>query len=67
PYNVVDLQHCKSHFSYYTCLSRSSIASGTAIVQAFDSRAITKGISGFLRQEFRELELLNEITRSKYV
>ncbi|KAJ7279581.1 hypothetical protein C8J57DRAFT_1021095, partial [Mycena rebaudengoi] len=51
-YNVVDLQHCKSHFSYYTCLSRSSTASGTAIVQAFDSRTITKGISGFLRQEF---------------
>jgi hypothetical protein len=35
------------------------------IVQAFDTRLITKGITGFLRQEFRELELLNKITLSK--
>ncbi|KAJ7198209.1 hypothetical protein C8J57DRAFT_1262512 [Mycena rebaudengoi] len=62
-YNVVDLQHCKTHFSYYTCLSRSSSAEGTAIVQAFATKVITKGITGYLRQEFRELELLNEITR----
>jgi hypothetical protein len=65
-FNVVDLQHCKSHFSYYTCLSRSSTAAGTAIVQAFATTAITKGITGYLRQEFRELELLNEITEGKY-
>jgi hypothetical protein len=65
-FNVVDLQHCKSHFSYYTCLSRSSTAACTAIVQAFATTAITKGIAGYLCQEFRELELLNEITEGKY-
>ncbi|KAK7035610.1 hypothetical protein R3P38DRAFT_2771234 [Favolaschia claudopus] len=31
-----------------------------------DPSEITKGISGFLRQEFRELELLNEITRRRF-
>ncbi|KAJ6618448.1 hypothetical protein B0H10DRAFT_1698108, partial [Mycena sp. CBHHK59/15] len=40
--NVVDLNNCKTHFSYYTVLSR-----GTS-------------------QEFRELELLNEITELRY-
>ncbi|KAJ7237791.1 hypothetical protein C8J57DRAFT_1439129 [Mycena rebaudengoi] len=58
-YNVVDLQHCKTHFS--------SSAEGTAIVQAFATKVITKGITGYLCQEFRELELLNEITRGKYM
>ncbi|KAJ7272218.1 hypothetical protein C8J57DRAFT_1064373 [Mycena rebaudengoi] len=37
------------------------------IVQAFDTRLITKGITGYLCQEFGELELLNKITWSKYV
>jgi hypothetical protein len=31
-----------------------------------DTSKITKGISGYLRQEFRELEILNEITRLRY-
>jgi hypothetical protein len=56
-YNVVDLQHCKSHFSYYTCLSRSSTAEGTAIVQAFNTKLITKGISGFLRLKSLGLDI----------
>ncbi|KAJ7281124.1 hypothetical protein C8J57DRAFT_949259, partial [Mycena rebaudengoi] len=37
------------------------------IVQAFDTRLITKGITGFLCQKFRELELSNKITWSKYM
>ncbi|KAJ7197869.1 hypothetical protein C8J57DRAFT_1105400 [Mycena rebaudengoi] len=37
------------------------------VVQAFDTRLITKGITGFLHQEFRELELLNKIIWSKYM
>ncbi|KAJ7908017.1 hypothetical protein B0H13DRAFT_1532673, partial [Mycena leptocephala] len=65
-YNVVDLNNCRSHFSYYTCLSRSTTASGTAIVQGFNTKPITNGISGYLRQEFRDLELLNEITKARY-
>src|SRR5882762_10076309 len=33
PKNPVDLSNCRSHQSYYTCLSRSATASGTVIVQ----------------------------------
>ena len=50
----------------YTCLSRGSSLEGTAIVQGFDCTRITGGLSGYLRQEFRELELLDEITRLRY-
>ncbi|KAJ7321527.1 hypothetical protein DFH08DRAFT_712897 [Mycena albidolilacea] len=64
--NVVDLNNCKDHFSYYTALSRSSTSAGTIILQGMDTFKITKGIHGSLRQEFRELELLNEITRLRW-
>jgi hypothetical protein len=66
PDNPVDLSSCKNHQSYYTCLSRSATADGTIIVQGFDPMQITGGASGYLRQEFRELELLDEITRLRY-
>ena len=66
PKNLVDLSNCRSHQSYYTCLSRSATASGTVIVQSFSPRLITCGASGYLRQEFRELELLDEITKLRY-
>jgi hypothetical protein len=66
PINVMDLGHCKSFQSYYTCLSRSASAEGTAIIQGFSTDKITKGISGFLRQEFRELNMLNQITILRY-
>jgi hypothetical protein len=64
--NVVDLGHCKNFQSYYTCLSRSASAEGTVIIQGFATEKITKGISGFLRQEFRELNILNDITTLRY-
>ena len=66
PYNVVNLSHCKNFQSIYTCLSRSSNAAGTLIVQGFNSAKITQGLSGHLRQEFRELHLLNDITKKIY-
>ncbi|KAF8183537.1 hypothetical protein K438DRAFT_1599658 [Mycena galopus ATCC 62051] len=66
PINVVDLNNCRTHFSYYTAMSRGTTSEGTLIVQGMDSSKITKGISGYLRQEFRELEILNEITRLRY-
>ena len=66
PYNVVELMHGKNHLSYYTALSRSATAEGTVIIQGFDSTKITKGIHGNLRQEFRELNLLDEITEMRY-
>jgi hypothetical protein len=36
---------------------------GTLIVQSLQPSVITGGCSGWLRQEFHDLELLNEITR----
>ncbi|KAF8870506.1 hypothetical protein BD779DRAFT_1455303, partial [Infundibulicybe gibba] len=65
-YNVVDLNNCYLHQSYYTALSRSASAAGTIILQGFDAKKITGGASGALRQEFRELEFLDEITRLTY-
>jgi hypothetical protein len=66
PYNVVHLNSCHSHMSYYTALSRSTSAAGTIIIQGFDSNVITRGCSGYLRQEFREQEILDDITRLRY-
>ena len=64
--NVVDLQNCKTVQSVYTCLSRSSSALNTMILQGFDPQKIRGGLPGNIRQEFRELELLDEITELKY-
>jgi len=66
PENPSDLSNLSTHYAYYTALSRSSTAAGTLILQGFDPKIITKGISGALRQEFRELEILNEITMLRY-
>jgi len=64
--NVVDLNNSRLHQSYYTALSRSASAAGTIILQGFDARKITGGASGALRQEFRELEILDDIVRLRY-
>ena len=66
PHNVVHLNSCRSHLSYYTCLSRSATAAGTVIIQGFDPSKITRGCSGYIRQEFREHEILDDITRLRY-
>jgi hypothetical protein len=65
-YNVVDLGYSRDHQSYYTALSRSSSAAGTVLIQNFAEHKITGGISGWLRQEFRELNVLDEVTRLRY-
>ncbi|TFK50556.1 hypothetical protein OE88DRAFT_1631068, partial [Heliocybe sulcata] len=62
PNNVVDLNNCSNHQSYYTCLSRSASAEGTIMIQGFDPNKIMGEASGYLRQEFRELETLDHIT-----
>ena len=67
PFNPVDLNNCRSHQAYYTTLSRSASAAGTIILQGFDSTKITGKASGALRQEFRDLELLDEITKLRYL
>ncbi|TRM55927.1 hypothetical protein BD626DRAFT_360113, partial [Schizophyllum amplum] len=66
PSNVVNLTHSKTHQAYYTALSRSSSAEGTAIVSSFTPSKITSGLDVQLKREFRNLELLNEITRLRY-
>jgi len=66
PINVVDLNNCRDHTSYYTCLSRSSTSEGTILIQGFDEQKIMGGASGHLRQEFREQELLDEISECLY-
>ena len=66
PDNVVELNNCRNHQSYYTCLSRSATAEGTIIIQGFDSTKITGGAYGNLRQEFHQLEMLDAITKMKY-
>ena len=67
PFNVADLNNLSTHQAYYTALSRSATAAGTMILQGFDVRNITGGCSGALRQEFCELELLDEITLCRYM
>ncbi len=74
PKNPVDLTNCRSHQSYYTALSRSATAEGTLLLPDFtdprlpalNPRKIQGGCSGHLRQEFRELELLDYITLLLY-
>ncbi|KAL1671614.1 hypothetical protein EV122DRAFT_192972, partial [Schizophyllum commune] len=66
PVNVVNLTNSRSHQAYYTALSRSSSAAGTAIVSSFSTAMITRGLDDQLKREFRNLELLSEITRLKY-
>ncbi len=65
-FNIADLNNLSTHQAYYTALSCSATASGTLILQGFNTRKITGGCSGALRQEFQELELLNEIKTAKY-
>jgi uncharacterized protein DUF6570/helitron helicase-like protein/PIF1-like helicase len=66
PHNVVDLSQARSHQSYYTALSRSATAAGTLILNSIHPSKITGGASGALRQEFRELELLDDITALQF-
>ena len=36
------------------------------MIYRLDEEKVTCGVNGFLRQEFRELEILDEITRLRY-
>ena len=62
----VDLSNCRNHQSYCTCLSRSATAAGTIIVQSFSPQMITSEATGYFREEFCELEILDEITKMRY-
>ena len=45
----------------YTCFSIGSTYQGTAITQGFTASKIQTGINSYLRQEFRELEIQDDI------
>ncbi|KDQ25378.1 hypothetical protein PLEOSDRAFT_1011016, partial [Pleurotus ostreatus PC15] len=63
-FNVVDLHNCKNHLSFYTCLSRSTSAENTILIQGFDEGKITGGkMVKYLRAELRELEMLDNINK----
>ncbi|KAK0442206.1 hypothetical protein EV421DRAFT_1711020, partial [Armillaria borealis] len=74
PFNPVDLNNCRSHQSYYTALSRTATAEGTLILPSLkgarsspvDAPKIQGGCSGYLQQEFRELETLDDIIMRIY-
>ncbi|KAI4294020.1 hypothetical protein K525DRAFT_213689 [Schizophyllum commune Loenen D] len=66
PINIINLVNSRSHQAYYTALSRSSSASGTAIVSSFSASMISRGLDDQLKREFRNLEILNDINRLKY-
>lgn len=67
PFNVVDLHNCRNHQSVYTCLSRGSTYDGTLIIQGFSTDHMQGNLSSDLRQEFRHLEMLDEITKLKFL
>lgn len=61
--NVVHVSYCRGHQSIYTCLSRCATLEETYIIGDIDRSKLTGGLSGALRREFRELEILDDITR----
>ena len=65
------ISHYKSSYpkaivSYWFEILELMSSAGTIIMQGFDPSIITRGCSGYLRQEFREHEILNDITRLRY-
>ena len=65
--NVYNLQNCQSHQSMYTCLCRESTYNRTVIVQRFNLSKIQGSLLKYLKQNFCNLELLNRITRLRYI
>ncbi|THU95872.1 hypothetical protein K435DRAFT_557678, partial [Dendrothele bispora CBS 962.96] len=68
-YNLCSLAQARNHQNIYTALSRSSTHHGTVIMEPLSQSTIQKitcGLTGFLQQEFRELEILDEITRLRF-
>lgn len=66
PVNVVDIKKCRNHQAIYTCLSRGKTAADTLILRDFKGSKLQGGLHGRIRQEFRDLDLLDEITRRRY-
>lgn len=66
PVNIVDLNYSRNHQAAYTALSRGTCAKDTIILRDFNVGKLCGGLSGHLRQEFRELDILSEITELVY-
>lgn len=65
--NIVYLQESRCFHAIYTALSRGTSADKTVILGHFSPSKITGKCSGPLRAEYRELELLDEITKFRYL
>lgn len=64
--NVVDLLRSRNHQAMYTALSRGTSAASTIILRDFKESKLTGGISGYLRQEYRVIDTLDEITKGRF-
>ena len=65
-YNFIDLNNLSCHQAYYMALSQSASATRTIILQAFNEKVMTGGVSSALQQEFRNLEILDAITQLRF-
>ena len=65
PFNVIDLKDCKTHQSAYVMLSRGQSLSRLCIIQDFDPMCLSSGTTRSLLHEFRDLEILNDITKMR--
>ncbi|KAF5356687.1 hypothetical protein D9758_013755 [Tetrapyrgos nigripes] len=68
-WNVVDINNSRDFRAIYTALSRSSCADQTLVLQGFNGSLLTGGLKnkGGYRQELRELEILDEISKLKHL
>ncbi|KAF5366432.1 hypothetical protein D9758_009766 [Tetrapyrgos nigripes] len=68
-WNVVDINNSRDFRAIYTALSRSSCADQTLILQGFNGSLLTGGLKnkGGYRQELRELEILDELSKLKHL
>jgi len=58
-YNIVDFNNLSCHQAYYTVLLWSVLATRTIILQGFNAKVMTGGVSPTVWQEFRNLEILD--------
>ncbi|KZW01600.1 hypothetical protein EXIGLDRAFT_602926 [Exidia glandulosa HHB12029] len=64
--NVVDLSRLRGHQACYTALSRSACAAKTVIIRDFSTGKLRGGLSPHLLAEYRDLEILDDMTRLEF-
>jgi hypothetical protein len=60
--NVIDIADSRSFHAAYTSLSRGTSLAGTLILRNFTNSNLQGGVDGEIRQEYRELDYLSEVT-----